>query len=182
MFTPLWSQDAQSDRSARSGGSERQGGIPRDRVQADGDRTGRTEEGTEEGMPQLQRRESVGGDQRRGGAEPYLVPRPDRPTRGDWVLGVRAYNTETGVVATRVVPGSAASRTGLESGDRIVSVDGFQVGFVEDMLYPLGEELQRRAGRGGRVTLLIQNVRTRGLLNRTVDLDRRHRGRPPRGR
>jgi len=103
---------------------------------------------------------------------------PPGRERGQWKLGVYAYNTDTGVVVTQVVPPSAAARLGLERGDRIVTVDGFQVGWVRDRLYPLGAELQRQAGRRGEVTLLLQNVRNGNLLVRDVRLDWPRRGRP----
>jgi hypothetical protein len=139
---------------------QREGGIPRAKVQQD---ETRSQEGTEEGAPELR------VDPQGRAVEPYVIP----PERRRWLLGVFAYNTDTGIVITRVVPRSAAARVGLEPGDRIVSVDGYQVGWVQDHLYPLGEELQRQAGRRGRVLLLVQNVRDRGLLNIDVELDRR---------
>ncbi len=60
----------------------------------------------------------------------------------------------------------------VRKGDRIVTVGGYQVGWVEDRLYPLGAELQRQAGRRGDVTLLVQNVRNDRLLNLHLQLDR----------
>jgi hypothetical protein len=137
----------------------REGGIPRGEVVTP---DGEAEEGTEEGQPQLR----ATPDNRR--VAPLLVP----PERRRWRLGVFAYNTDTGVVVTRLLPNSAARQAGLERGDRIVAVEGLQVGWVNDRLYPLGEELQRRAGRGGYVSLLIQNVRNQRLVNVGVDLDR----------
>ena len=118
-------------------------------------------EGTEDGLPEA-----------RGEA-------PDRRERlvvePRWRLGVYAYNTPTGVVITRVAPGSPAWRVGLEPGDRIVTVSGYQVGFVGERVYYLGEELQLRAEPRGRVLLLVQNVRGNGLLNVPVQLEsRRH--------
>jgi hypothetical protein len=137
----------------------REGGIPRGEVVTP---DGEAEEGTEEGQPQLR----AAPDGRR--VAPRLVP----PERRRWRLGVFAHNTDTGVVVTRVQPDSAARQAGLERGDRIVAVEGFQVGWVNDRLYPLGEELQRRAGRGGHASLLIQNVRNQRLVNVGVELDR----------
>jgi S1-C subfamily serine protease len=75
-------------------------------------------------------------------------------------------------VVTRVAPDSAAARRGMEPGDRIVSVGGYQVGYVGDLLYPLGYELRRQADGRGEVLLLVQNVRNKELLNLTVPLDR----------
>lgn len=155
-----------ADESA-DGAPSRDGGIPRqDLLQEDREQR----EGTEEGAPRF--RPDV--ENRR--VRPQLLP----PDRAQWKLGVYAYNTDTGVVVTRVVPGSAAARQGLERGDRIVTVDGFQVGYVGRHLFPLGYELQRQAGGSGNVTLLIQNVRTDELLNRDVRLDRGGRARETR--
>jgi hypothetical protein len=151
--------DEQGD---RPDGAEREGGIPRAEVAPDNaDERGATE-GTEEGMPELR----GSPDERR--VSPYFLP----PDRRQWRLGIYAYNSDTGVVITRVLPDSAAGREGLEPGDRIVTVDGFQIGWVEDRLYPLGAELQRQAGRRGEVNLLVQNVRDDSLLNLYIQLDR----------
>lgn len=119
--------------------------------------------GVEEGVP---------ADGRRS-AEPLTVPRrePGLRVRPPQVrLGVYAYNTPTGVVVTRVVPGSPASNEGLERGDRIVAVGGYQVGIVGDWVYYLGEELQRQVRPDGMVQLLVQNVRNNQLLSMEVDL------------
>ncbi len=124
------------------------------RRSAPGDR-----EGTPEGMPQT--RIAPGEGDRR----PYFLP--DR-----WLLGVYAHNTETGVLITRVMPGSAAAQAGLERNDKIVAVEGFQVGYVNRQLYLLGDELQHRAGANGRVRLLVQNWRNNELLNLDVRLRR----------
>jgi membrane-associated protease RseP (regulator of RpoE activity) len=147
-------QPREADRAA----STREGGIPRDALGPERERD--REDGLEEGTPDT-------ADARFKEKMPRW-----RPPRGDWKLGVWAYNTETGVVVTRVAPGSAAAREGLEPGDRIVSVGGYQVGYVGDLLYPLGFELQRHAGSRGDVLLLVQNVRGNELLNLNVQLDR----------
>jgi hypothetical protein len=140
----------------------REGGIPRDLAPQ-----GAAKEGLEEGAPDV-------------AAEPKLkeiAPRWIAPG-GSWKLGVWAYSTESGVVITRVSEGSAAARQGLEAGDKIVNVGGYQVGFVGDLLYPLGFELQRQAGSRGQVLLLVQNVRNRDLQTMSVQLDRPGRVRP----
>ena len=138
---------------------EREGGIPKEDIQQ---RDAQVQEGTEEGMPEM----------RSAPNQRTIEPRIRPPERRYWRLGVFAHNTDTGVVVTRVLPQSAAAKVGLEPGDRIVSIDGFQVGWVRDRLYPLGEELQRQAGRRGHVLLLVQNVRDQGLLTIDVQLDR----------
>jgi len=149
----------------RTGG--REGGIPRSDL--GGTRGGDAKEGQEEGVPEVQSRAAPGG----GAALPrWIAP------RGDWKLGVWTSNSESGVVVARVSPGSAAARVGIETGDRIVSVGGYQVGYVGDLLYPLGFELQRQAGPRGDVLLLVQNVRNKELMNLSVQLDRSGRDRP----
>ncbi|QEG41478.1 PDZ domain-containing protein [Roseimaritima ulvae] len=159
-------QDAAQDRAqfsperTRTAPAEREGGIPRSQVVEE---AGNDQQGSEEGMPQTR----VAPDG--GRVQPQWLP----PDRQRWKLGVHAYNTDTGVVVTRVVPGSPASRAGIERGDRVVAVSGFQVGWIDDRLYPLGAELQRQAGRRGEVTLLMQNVRNRRLLNLDVKLQGR---------
>lgn len=139
----------------------------RDRGDQSRDRSGRAatpeqgaEEATEEGMPRAQAVPAPGQE----GRSRIVAPR--------WRLGVYAVNTRTGVRITQVMPGTAAANQGLEPGDRIVSVDGYQVGYVRGRLYPLGDELQRRAGPRGNVLLLVQNVRTQELQNMEVTLDR----------
>jgi hypothetical protein len=138
-------------------GSPREGGIPRRALETDRERD---QEGTEEGVP------DAGAQARMKEFAPRIAP-----PRGDWKLGVWVYNTDTGVVITRVQHGSVAERHGLERGDRIVSVGGYQVGYVGDYLYPLGYELQRQAGRRGNVLLLVQNVRNDELVSFDVRLD-----------
>ncbi|MFH5803892.1 PDZ domain-containing protein [Alienimonas sp. DA493] len=140
-----------------------------------------SDRGTLDGMPDAPaaQRQRDGRPDRRardGRLEPQLVP----PDRGDYALGVYAYNTSEGVAVTGVIPGSPAARVGLERGDRIITVDGFQVGYVRGRLYPLGREIRRRADRRGEVTLLVQNVRNRQLLNVDVRTGRGGPGIPRR--
>jgi hypothetical protein len=156
-------QGQDRDREA-DGQIPRQGGIPRRALDADRDRN---EEGTEEGVP------DAGAQARIKELAPRIAP-----PRGEWKLGVWVYNSDSGVVISRVQPGSAAERQGLERGDRIVSVGGYQVGYVGDHLYPLGYELQRQAGRHGNVLLLVQNVRNSELASFDVRLDGGGRIRP----
>jgi len=147
----------------RSVPTTREGGIPRRELGRDRE----SQEGSEEGLPEMAPR----------GRSAEIQPRWI-PPRGDWKLGVWGNNTESGVVITRVAPGSAAAEVGLERGDRIVSVGGYQVGFVGDLLYPLGFELQRHADSRGNVLLLVQNVRNRQLMPLPAQLDRPGRVRP----
>lgn len=149
-------------------GQTREGGIPRADVLLDNSnaRLGDNPQGSDEGSPQLRSAPAEGR------ASPkWLPPNWQPPEQHRWRLGVQAYNTDSGVVITQVLPNTAARRFGVEPGDRIVAIGGFQVGWVQDQLFPLGAELQRHADQRGRVNLLVQNVRTRGLLNLPVQLD-----------
>jgi uncharacterized lipoprotein YbaY len=107
------------------------------------------------------------------GAERGFDPRRlrPRPERGRWTLGITATDTDTGVRVTRVIPRSAADRSGIERGDVIITVNGYQVGRVLGRLYDLPSELERRADRRGRVQLLVQNRRNGDLVNLDVRLD-----------
>lgn len=95
---------------------------------------------------------------------------PPFPPQARWWLGVYASNTTSGVLITRVTPGSPAARAGLEPRDRIVTVEGFQVGYLHRRLYALGPELQLRADPNGQVRLLVQNWRNGELANMDVRL------------
>lgn len=97
-------------------------------------------------MPEIQPRLALGG-----GGLPRIVP-----PRGDWKLGVWGYNSDSGVVVTRVAADSAVSRLGIVAGDKVVTVGGYQVGIVGDLLFPLGFELQHQASSRGEALLLVQ--------------------------
>ena len=132
-----------------------------------GDQSEPAGRGTPDGQPQTR-------------VEPKLVPDPEgrigRPQilPDRWYLGVYAYNTDEGVMITDVIPGSPAAQAGLEPRDLIVTVQGYQVGHVDGTLYNLGDELQNRADRRGRVLFLVQNWRNEKLTNLEVQLQ--HRG------
>ncbi|MFV0446145.1 MAG: YbaY family lipoprotein [Planctomycetaceae bacterium] len=79
---------------------------------------------------------------------------------GRWQLGVQVQNTETGVLLTQVHPGSTAASAGLAIGDRILTVAGHQVGYVDGRLVDLGDEINQHISPNGRVTLLIFSART----------------------
>jgi putative lipoprotein len=100
--------------------------------------------------------------------------------RPRWKLGIEAEDLDTGVRIVEVYPGTAASRAGLEPGDVIVTVNGFQVGFVGRQLFDAGDEFQKRADSRGFVQLLIWDGRDGSLVNRIVHLDSRT-PLPPRG-
>jgi uncharacterized lipoprotein YbaY len=96
-----------------------------------------------------------------GGAR-YLPPTVAQAPR--YPLGINVRNTASGVEIVSVNPGGVGQRSGLEVGDVIVAVQGFQVGFVGDRLFDLGDEIARRMDGFGRVSLLVRNSRTGGLV------------------
>lgn len=98
------------------------------------------------------------------------------PTWQKWRLGIYPEDTDTGVRVTQVVRGSAAERAGLETNDRIISVHGYQVGYVNGTLYDCGQEFERHADSQGWVRVLVQNNRNGQLMNLPIQLDARHQG------
>lgn len=87
-----------------------------------------------------------------------------------WRLGVAIENLETGVKLTDVERGMPADRAGLKRDDVIISVGGYQVGYVDGGLFDLGDELRRRADAQGRVTFLTFDARNRQLRSMPVTL------------
>lgn len=108
-----------------------------------------------------------------------IVPPGERPGRGRWFLGIGAETLDIGVRVRDVAPRSPAERAGLERGDIIVTVEGYQVGRVGGREYPLDHELDERADNGGRVRLLVQNRRNNQLTNMDVRLDQDRPGPGP---
>jgi len=111
------------------------------------------------------------------GVSPRLVPgvggRPGfDPDDSPVLLGVSGTDTVAGVLVTGVVRGTPAERAGLERGDRVLSVAGYQVGIVATptgrRVYPLGVELARRLNRTGDAVLLVQDHRTGQITTVTV--------------
>jgi len=90
---------------------------------------------------------------------------PSQPLPSQFRLGVQIQNTSTGVVITRVLPGSVAQQIGLEAGDVIVTVSGYQVGVVEGRVYDIGDELARRMASQGAASLLVLNHRDGKMVN-----------------
>jgi len=86
------------------------------------------------------------------------VPRP-----APLPLGIMARNTANGVEVVNVNPGSVAQASGLQAGDTIINVAGYQVGMVEDRLYDVGDEVARHLNASGQVPLLVRNGRTGAL-------------------
>jgi hypothetical protein len=75
-----------------------------------------------------------------------------------------ARNTPTGVEIVSVNPGSVAQASGLQAGDTIINVAGYQVGMVGDRVYDVGDEVARRVNTAGEVPLLVRNGRTGSLV------------------
>ena len=119
-----------------------------------------------------------------GGYQPNVTnPGTGNPSTGNpgqtwqkWRLGIYPEDTDTGVRISQVVRGSAAERAGLETGDRIIGVHGYQVGYVNGTLFDVGQEFERHADTQGWVRILVQNNRDGKLLNMPLQLDPRHQG------
>ena len=78
-------------------------------------------------------------------------------------LGIMARNTATGVEVVSVNPGSVAQASGLQAGDTIINVGGYQVGMVGDRVYDVGDEVAKHVNAAGQVPLLVRNGRTGAL-------------------
>lgn len=104
----------------------------------------------------------------------YLPPQP--PPAGRWRLGLRVQYRDIGALVTQIVPNSAAGRAGLEPGDLILNVDGYQIGYVQGTLFDLAEECYRRCSDTGQVNLLVRNGRNGQLVNVPLQLDRGNTG------
>lgn len=85
-------------------------------------------------------------------------PRPDQRRRDEvarrWILGVRSTPTAAGCVVTAVLSGSAAQRCGLSVGDRILTVNGHQVGLLGDRIIRLDRAVDLTPSR--QTWLLVQ--------------------------
>ena len=106
------------------------------------------------------------------GLQPQPLPQPSQQ-QPRWKIGVYSKDTNTGVQIVQVVQNGAAMRAGLEKDDVIVSVNGFQVGYVNGTLYDCGTEFERLADKNGWVSMLVYDNRTRSLTNLPVQLDSR---------
>lgn len=106
--------------------------------------------------------------------DPNYSPTPYSQTLQRWRLGIFPDDTDTGIVVKEVVSGSAAQRAGLEVNDRIIAVHGYQVGYVNGVLYDIGQEIERHADNNGWVRLLVQDNRNGRLMNLPVQLDGRN--------
>jgi PDZ domain len=95
---------------------------------------------------------------------------PPNMYRRGLILGVQVRYLDTGARIVRVLPNTPAWRYGLEPGDVVVAIDGYQIGYVNHRLYDLQSELNARVRHTGWVRLLVQNVRNSQLLNVDVHL------------
>ncbi|RIK85193.1 MAG: hypothetical protein DCC67_04240 [Planctomycetota bacterium] len=87
-----------------------------------------------------------------------------------WRLGVAIENVDVGVRLTDVESGMPAQKAGLERGDVIVNVEGYQVGYVEGALFDLGDEIRRRVDEQGNISFLVFDQRDRRMVSLPVRL------------
>jgi len=87
-----------------------------------------------------------------------------------WRLGVAIENLETGVLLTDVERGMPAEKAGLKRGDVIITVGGYQCGYVGGSLYDLGDEINRRVDQQGRINVLAFDNQTRQLRGLPITL------------
>lgn len=105
---------------------------------------------------------------------PSVVPPPGTPQdEPRWRLGIYSMDTGAGVQIVRVTPGSPAFEAGLEQDDLIVTVSGYQVGLIGNHRHELGQAFNEYATTEGYVNLLVQDHRTKDLLNMPVTLESR---------
>ncbi|TWU07716.1 hypothetical protein [Stieleria varia] len=97
-----------------------------------------------------------------------VAPQTAYQTR--WLLGVVAQPTDAGYVIQRTEMESAAEQLAFKPGDRVIAVNGQQIGWIGQKLVPLRETLQHAGGRHGKVRLLIQDCRTARLSAVAVQL------------
>lgn len=106
--------------------------------------------------------------------DPSFNPNPyGQSAPQKWRLGIYPEDTDTGVVIREVVRGSAAERAGLEVNDRIIAAHGYQLGYVNGVLYDIGQEFERQADANGWVRVLVQDNRNGRLMNLPIKLDGR---------
>lgn len=108
-----------------------------------------------------------------GQPQPQPQPQPTQASQPRWKLGVYSTDTSTGIQIVQVVQNGAAQRAGLEKGDVVLTVNGYQVGYVNGTLYDCGNEFERNADKNGWVNILVFDNRTKSLTNLPVQLDSR---------
>jgi uncharacterized lipoprotein YbaY len=89
----------------------------------------------------------------------------------NWKLGVYVRNLDIGALVQQIDAGSAAQLAGINIGDVIVAVAGYRVGEFEGRVVDIADELRRSADPYGRVSLLIQDGRTKNLRVANVTLN-----------
>ena len=72
------------------------------------------------------------------GSPGTIDPNPPTAQQPRWKLGVYSKDTNVGVQVIQVVQNGAAYKAALEKDDTIISVNGFQVGYVNGTLYDCG--------------------------------------------
>ncbi len=102
--------------------------------------------------------------------QPQPGPNADPPK---WRLGVFSMDTDTGVRVVKIVQGSPAAAAGLEVDDNIVAVSGLQVGYIDGRRSEMGTVFNEKADANGYVLMLVQDHRSKGLINLPVQLDSR---------
>lgn len=123
--------------------------------------------GSGQGQEVRDRDGGVFGADVRGFSPGYRRP---APSHRRFTLGVEVRNLETGVQVVRVIRDSPAERAGIDRGDVILTVGGYQVGYVNNRLYDLGDEVAARIDGQGRALLLVQQGQSGRLANTVVDL------------
>ena len=99
----------------------------------------------------------------------YTAPLVSSPR--NWKLGVYVSNTNVGALVQQMDAGSAAQAAGINVGDVIVAVAGNRIGEFDGRVVDIGDELRRSADPYGRVSLVIQDVRTKALRAAVVTLN-----------
>lgn len=88
----------------------------------------------------------------------------------NWKLGVFVRNLDVGALVQQVDVGSSAQASGINVGDIIVAVAGYRIGEFDGRVVDIADELRRSADPFGRVSLLIQDGRTKALRAALVTL------------
>jgi len=99
-----------------------------------------------------------------GSEKPLREPEGERKVK----LGVKAVTRANGALILEVAKDSPADKAGIEPGDLIVSVDGFTIGIIDNLEYPLQSELRRVKGTG---EFKIRNWRTGEVQTRKINLE-----------
>jgi len=89
----------------------------------------------------------------------------------DWKFGVAVDPSQTGAIVRQVTPNSPAQRAGLKPNDIIIALGGVQVGYVENRLNDVGDQIRRSADNTGRVRALVLDSQSARLQNMDIQLD-----------